>query len=240
MTTTPTTESLSARLRQASEPGWSQLFAHPFVVELAEGTLALDRFRFYLEQDRLFLFDYARALAAAAARTSDDRELRWFGTALRLTVDDELVENGRLLERVIAEGAADRGGARELGPAAQAYVSFLLDVAFRGSSLEIAAALLPCPWSYAEIGRRLADRSSEHPFYREWLEYQRTDAALERCEAMVHDLDERAAAAGVVDFDRLATNFRLAVRYELAFWDAGYGLTQWPDSAAAHPRERNQ
>jgi thiaminase (transcriptional activator TenA) len=237
--TTTTTESLSERLRNASEPLWAQLFKHPFVVELAAGTLPLDRFRFYLEQDRIFLFEYARALAAAAGRTSDDDELRSFATALRLTVDDELQENARLLGRVIAGGAADRGGALELGPAAQGYVSFLHEVAFRRSSLEIAAALLPCPWSYAEIGRRLGDPASDHPLYREWLENQRSDEALERSDALVRDLDTRAAAAADVDFERLATIFRLAVRYELAFWDAGYGLIQWPDRAAAHPIERN-
>jgi thiaminase (transcriptional activator TenA) len=234
MTNTSTTTTLSERLREASEPLWSQVFEHPFVTGIADGSLPLDSFRFYLEQDRLFLFDYARALGAAAARSADDTDLRALAAALNETLDVELDENGRLLERTIAEGAVDRGGSVELGPAAQGYVSWLLDVSFRGSPLDIATALLPCPWSYAEVGVRFADAEPPNAIYRDWLAYQRSDEVQQHSEALIRDLDARPTAGA--DVDRLANLFRLAVRYELAFWDAGYGLTQWPDS---HSRERN-
>jgi thiaminase (transcriptional activator TenA) len=227
------------RLRQASEPVWTQLLAHPFLTELVDGTLPLDSFRFYLEQDRLFLDDYARALAAGAARSHDDAELRWFAAALRYTTDVERVANGRLLERVIAEGAQDHGGSLELGPAGRGYVSFLLEVSFRRSPLELVVALLPCPWSYAEIGRSLADASVEQPIYRDWVDYLRSDEALALSDTMVGDLDARLDAAGSARLEPLAATFHLAVRYELAFWDAAYCLTQWPDLAAAHLTERN-
>jgi thiaminase (transcriptional activator TenA) len=234
MTTTSTTTTLSERLREAGEPLWSQVFEHPFVTGLADGSLPVDSFRFYLEQDRLFLFDYARALGAAAARSADDGDLRALAAALAETLEVELEENGRLLERTIAEGAADRGGSRELGPAAQGYVSWLLEISFRCSPLEIATALLPCPWSYAEVGVRFADAEPPNAIYRDWLAYQRSDEVQQHSQALIRDLDARATPAA--DFERLATIFRLAVRHELAFWDAGYGLTQWPD---AHSRERN-
>jgi thiaminase/transcriptional activator TenA len=234
MTTTSTTTSLSERLREASEPLWSQVFEHPFVTGIADGSLPLDSFRFYLEQDRLFLFDYARALGAAAARTPDDSDLRGLSAALTETLDVELEENGRLIERTIAAGAADRGGSLDLGPAAQGYVSWLLDISFRGTPLDIATALLPCPWSYAEVGVRFANAEPPNDIYRDWLAYQRSDEVQQHSQALIRDLDARATPAA--GFGRLATIFRLAVRYELAFWDAGYGLTQWPD---AHSRERN-
>jgi thiaminase (transcriptional activator TenA) len=233
MTTTSTTTTLSERLREASEPLWSHVFEHPFVAGIADGSLPLESFRFYLEQDRLFLFDYARALGAAAARSDSDRDLRALSAALNETLDVELEENGRLLARTIAEGAEDRGGSLELGPAAQGYVSWLLDIAFRGTPIEIATALLPCPWSYAEIGVRLPD-SGGNAIYRDWLAYQRSDEVQQHSESLIRDLDARAARGD--DFDRLATIFRLALRYELAFWDAGHGLTQWPDVPS---RERN-
>ena len=234
MTTTPTTTTLSERLREASEPLWSQVFEHPFVTGIADGSLPLDSFRFYLEQDRLFLFDYARALGAAAARSVDDAELRGLAAALNETLDVELEENARLIERTVAEGAADRGGSLELGPGAQGYVSWLLDVSFRGTPLDIATALLPCPWSYAEVGVHFAAAEPPNATYRDWLAYQRSDEVQQHSRALIRDLNARATAGA--DFGRLATTFRLAVRYELAFWDAGYGLTQWPD---AHSRERN-
>jgi thiaminase/transcriptional activator TenA len=223
------TAPLTERLRAASEPVWSALSEHPFLIELGAGTLPLERFRFHLEQDALYLPEYATALAAGAARATDDGELEALAGALRYTLDVELDANARLLERVRAAGAADRGGARELGPAGRGYVSFLHDVAFRGGPLELEAALLPCPWSYAEIGRRLAADPPEHPIYADWIAFVAGPEALALADALVAGLDARAAQLPAARFDALAAAFRMAARYELAFWDAGYALTQWPD-----------
>jgi thiaminase/transcriptional activator TenA len=234
-----TGERVSERLRHACEPVWSQLLTHPLVTELVEGALPLDSFRFYLEQDRLFLAEYAQALAAGAARASDEADLRWFAGGIRYTLDVELGRNAGLLERAIAEGAPDRGGSLELGPAARGYVSFLHDVAFRRSTLELMAALLPCPWSYAEIGRRLADADVERPLYRDWVAYLGSDEALSLSDEMVRDLDARTASLPAARLEPLAEVFRLSVRYELAFWDAGRRLTQWPDLSTADPTGRN-
>lgn len=224
------TEGFCERLRQASEPLWGALLEHPFVVQLADGTLPLDRFRFYLEQDRQYLFDFARVLAMAAARASDEAELRWFTAALRQTLDEELVENERLHELAVIEGAADRGGSVELGPAASAYTGFLNEIGFRGSSLELTVALLPCPWSYAEIGRAYVGRVADHPIFTDWFEYQSSPEAQAFAEQMVALVDSRAPALDAPEFDSLAAIFRAATRHELAFWDASYTLTQW-----AHP-----
>jgi thiaminase/transcriptional activator TenA len=44
-------------------------FGHPFITELAEGTLPLDKFRFFLEQDDFYLEEYKRCLALGAAKS---------------------------------------------------------------------------------------------------------------------------------------------------------------------------
>ena len=43
----------------------------PFNTELAAGTLAPERFRFYILQDAIYLAEYARVLAIAAAKAPD-------------------------------------------------------------------------------------------------------------------------------------------------------------------------
>ncbi|MBV8987464.1 MAG: thiaminase II [Solirubrobacterales bacterium] len=221
------TEGFCERLREASEPLWGGLLEHPFIAQLADGTLPLDRFRFYLEQDRLYLLDFARVLALAAARSRDETELRWFTAALRQTLEEELVENERLHQLAVIEGAPDRGGSVELGPAAGAYTGFLNEVGFRGSSLELTVALLPCPWSYAEIGRTYGGRVADHPIFTDWFAYQSSPEAQAFAEQMVALVDSRATRLDEGEFDSLAAVFRAATRHELAFWDASYTLTQW-------------
>ena len=50
----------SESLKQAADSILKSQFAHPFVKGLGDGTLPLDKFRFYMIQDSLYIVDYAR------------------------------------------------------------------------------------------------------------------------------------------------------------------------------------
>lgn len=219
-----TPQSFCECLRAASEPGWEALLTHRFVTELADGTLALARFRFYLEQDRLYLLEFARVIALAAARAGDEAQLRWFAGVLGQTLDGELAENERLLARLRLDGVADHRGARELSPAAAAYTGWLYQVGLRGSLLDLTVALLPCPWSYAEIGRRYAGRANGHPHYRDWLAYQGSAEARAFADEMIGLVHAEVAGMEAVRFDSLSAVFATATGHELAFWNAAYAL----------------
>ena len=102
--------SASDGFRARCDPIWRALHEHPFINELAAGTLPLEKFRFFLEQDNFYLEEYARCLAMGAAKSRTEAELRYFTTDLNQVLDAELPSNRALLERVIEMGAADRGG----------------------------------------------------------------------------------------------------------------------------------
>ena len=51
------------RFRADCTPAWEALHRHPFIRELAAGTLAPEKFRFYIEQNLMYLPEYARAMA---------------------------------------------------------------------------------------------------------------------------------------------------------------------------------
>ena len=50
---------------------------HPFIQQLAAGTLSESRFRHYISQDRLYLEDYTRVLAHIASRLPEMSYERW-------------------------------------------------------------------------------------------------------------------------------------------------------------------
>jgi thiaminase/transcriptional activator TenA len=219
---------VSDRLREASEPQWSELAEHPFARELAAGSLSPERFRYYVEQNLIYLPEYARAMALGAAKSRNQHELELFASALRQVVEVELPENHRLLERVIERGADDRGGGRAPAPANLAYTSWLLALAFSGSTVEILAAILPCTWSYGEIGRRLAPDAAEHPVYRGWLGFFGGDAYAEVVDRMRLQVDELAAGSPL---EPLCAIFKMGVRFERGFWDMAYEMPD-PTSGA--------
>jgi thiaminase/transcriptional activator TenA len=213
---------------------WKGLHEHPFITELAEGTLPIEKFRFFLEQDNLYLEEYARCLAMGAAKSRSERELRYFTTDLNQVLEAELPSNRELLAKVTELGAADRGGALTMAPANVAYTSYMLALSLRGGPLEIMASLLPCAWSYVEIATALRDRTDlEHPVYGGWVGYFSLPTNVEMVTEMRRDFDALVAEEVTTQARRreIATIFATSSRLEGGFWEMAYTLQQWPDLA---------
>lgn len=225
-------DSLCAGLREDCLPVWEALQRHPFVTELAAGTLPPEKFRFYLEQNLMYLPEYSRAIALGAACSRDDAELRAFAADLQNIVATEIPENEARLAEIVELGAGDRGGAREMAPANLAYTSFLIAAAFKGGPLDVMTAIMPCAWSYGEIATRLRADSTDHPVYGAWLGFFASEDYAALVERMRDELDALARREGV-ERARLSETFRTGARLELGFWEMAYGLEQWPDVAVA-------
>ena len=226
------TGSASDRYRADCDRIWRGLHEHPFIVELAEGTLPVEKFRFFLEQDNLYLAEYARCLAMGAAKSRSEQELRYFTTDLNQVLEAELPSNRQLLAEVIALGAEDRGGALAMAPANVAYTSYMQSLALRGGPLEIMGSLLPCAWSYVEIATSLRERTDlDHPVYGGWVGYFSLPANVEMVEEMRRDFDALVAEEATTEARReeIGTIFATSSRLERAFWEMAYTLEQWPD-----------
>jgi thiaminase/transcriptional activator TenA len=210
---------------------WAGLHAHPFLGELARGTLPLDRFRFFIEQDLLYLPAFARCMALGAAKSASDADLEFFTRQLDGIIRLEIPSNRRLLERVISLGAQDRGGSRAMAPANVAYTSFLLATAAAGGPLEITAAILPCSWSYIEIAEGLKQEIVEHPVYSDWVAFYLQQEEADLIANMRATFDEMTGDGAVSEAKReqLAEIFTMSSRLEGMFWDMAYTLDQWPD-----------
>jgi thiaminase/transcriptional activator TenA len=224
-------ESFSGRLRAQCDRIWAGLHAHPFLGELARGTLPLDRFRFFIEQDLLYLPAFARCMAMGAAKAGSDAELEFFSRQLDGIIRLEIPNNRRLLEQVIKLGAEDRGGSRAMAPANVAYTGFLLATAAAGGPLEITAAILPCSWSYIEIAAGLKDEIADHPVYSDWVAFYLQEEEANLVMNMRATFDGMTRDGAVSDEKRrqLAEIFMMSSRLEGLFWDMAYTLDQWPD-----------
>jgi thiaminase/transcriptional activator TenA len=196
-------ESFSDRLRRLAESIWAAQHAHPFVRGIGDGTLSLDKFRFWVRQDYLYLIDYARVFAEMDLHRSYAAE---FG------IRPAELEHERK------------------APTTQGYTDFLLRVAAIGDFAEYAAALLPCMWGFCEVGQRLAARGMPaDPRYVKWIAmYSAPEfAELTRwCRDLVDTLGNDAPAPVRA---RMEEAFLTSSRYELAFWEMAWALETWPD-----------
>jgi len=214
-------------LRRKAADIWEAQHQHPLVRGIGDGTLSLDRFKFWLRQDYVFLVEYSRLLALAAARSPDLETMLRFATLLKETVDTEMsLHRSYAAEFDIDTEELER---EPPAPATRAYTDFLLRVAATGDFAELAAALLPCMWAFSEIGRRLAKQPapSDHR-YAKWIAMYSSKEFAELAHWCRDLLDSLAAGLPERDLQKLETAFLTSSRYEWQFWEMAWKMELWP------------
>jgi len=221
-------------LRAAADDVWEAQHAHPFVTGIGDGTLALDRFRFWVAQDFRYLIDYARLFALGAARAPDLATMRRLAELAQETLGTEM-DLHRSYAAEFGLTAAELE-ATEPAPTTQGYVDFLLRTATVGDFAELLAALLPCMWGFSEVGQRLAARPGgppSDPRYAAWIAMYASDEFAELA-AWCREITDRAGAdAGPATRAAMERAFVTSSRYELAFWQMAWDRETWPATSPA-------
>ena len=215
-------ESFSETLRAEAAPIWERIFAHPFLAEIQAATLPLPKFRYYVEQDYHYLAGFGQVVATALSKAPDSETLRRL--TRRITTPVERPLHGKMFELLqMSEADAE---AVSLSPTNTAYINHMQTAASSGGVGEAAAALLPCPWTYHEIGARIA--VPNHPIYEYWAEPYR-DGLLEESTAAWRELvDEFAEKGGPTTRQAMRNAFIISSRYEFMFWTMAYNMEEWP------------
>jgi thiaminase/transcriptional activator TenA len=217
--------SASALLRERGAASWAAAVSHPMVAEIGAGSLPHETFRYYFQQNVLYLEDYARAIALIIGRAPDLAAVRVLTRFLGQIVDTELPANYAFLARLGGPAdpdPADPDPAAVMAPATYAYTRHLLDTAGRRDLAAGLAAVLPCQWSYGELATRLAACLPADPVYADWIGMFAGDGYDELVQASTGLLDEHSDVTDEALMTSLAKVFDRSTRYELAFWDMAY------------------
>ncbi len=218
---------VSSALRAQAAVIWDAQHEHPFVRGIGDGTLDPDRFGFWLRQDYLFLHDYARTFALAAARSPDLSTMSRFSRLLHETLENEL-ELHRSYVAGFGITVADLEREQK-APTTQGYTDFLVRTGATGDFAEILAALLPCMWGYSEVGQVLEGRGRpSEPRYATWIATYADPGFAELAGWCRELLDQHAANLGPAALGRVSQAFMTSSRYELAFWDMAWRGEDWP------------
>ncbi|HEX6677204.1 MAG TPA: thiaminase II [Actinomycetes bacterium] len=214
-----TSARFSERLFARGRRGLEAQLAHPVVRGIADGSLDEEPFRRWLVQDYLFLLDYVRLFALAAARAPDTEALGRMVDLAHATFHDELsLHRSYAAEFGLSEADLD-GGVKSRTCAA--YTDFLLRTAATGDFADILAALLPCMWGYSELGRAMAAAGMPaEPRYRRWVESYADPGFAELAAWCARLLDRAATGLPAGRLRQLEARFHTSLDHELAFWDA--------------------
>jgi thiaminase/transcriptional activator TenA len=213
-----------------SEQAWKQIdgiyhsiITMPFNVELMKGTLLKDRFKFYMQQDAVYLGEFSKALALIGARCIDQPYALDF---------IRFAEGAIVVERSLHEGYFKKfevSGAAEASPTCQNYTQFLLTKAALDQVEVAMAAVLPCFWIYKKVGDFIYENqdSKDNP-YQEWINTyagQEFGILVDKAIAICDDVAEGCSNK---QQEQMIKAFTMASKLEWMFWDSAYKMEQWP------------
>lgn len=211
-------------LLAAGEEIWAAQFDHPFVRELAAGTLDDAAFQHWLKQDYSYLLEFARTYALAGVKARDESAMTAFFGGAHAVLQEEMD-----LHR---EFAADYGVDAETletvekAPTCVAYTNFLVRTAYDRPAPVIAAALYPCMQGYLDVADHMADLAEEEHRYTPFIELYTGEEFREEADAL-RDLVDRYGEEHPGYREEMEAAFLTSARLELGFWEMAYTQEGW-------------
>lgn len=226
-----------SRMLAATEDIWENCHRHPFVQGIADGSLDHEKFCFYMLQDYVYLFDYARVFAIGVAKAKDPDVMRIFANYVRQIMSGEMdIHRGYMKRLGISLEDAER-----TVPSLDnlSYTSYMIRIAYDDGAAEVAAAILSCALSYEAIAERMVAEhpgtparsgmearpgAADHPFYGEWVQGY-ASPGYHAANLELIDLTERLAESlSEPQLQHLVDVFVNCSRYELLFWDMAWEM----------------
>ena len=89
------------------------------------------------------------------------------------------------------------------------------------------AALLPCFWIYAEIGRDIHARAVQPNPYSAWIDTYAGENSTPWSAEVIASVDRAAELASAVTVKAMHEAYTHAARLEWMFWDSAYRQGTW-------------
>ncbi|WP_339177087.1 thiaminase II [Oceanobacillus sp. FSL W7-1293] len=212
-------------LRAATKESWEQSLNHPFVQGIVKGDLPLETFKYYILQDIYYLKHYGKIHAIAASQAEDFKLTALLADKARFTAEAELTVHKEHAE-ILNITQADIDNFKP-APTAYAYTSHLYRATMSGNLAHTVAAILPCYWLYADIGKVNEHAAPEPEIYRNWIKMYASDWFQDSTSEMINLLNTLVEDMNDQEKEKVKEQFIIAKEYELHFWEMSYTFEGW-------------
>ena len=216
----------SEQLWQRNLDLYQQTLALPFNQELARGTLSREAFSHYVIQDAHYLLAYGRALAVCAAKAYEADDVMQFSEAAKIAIVVERSLHDSFMQEF--DVSKQQFETTPLTLACHHYTSFLTATAWSESYPVVLAALLPCFWIYAEVGKDIVNNSAPNNPYQAWVDTYSGEEFHTAVNNVIQTIDRVAARCDADTLEKMHHAYTKAAELEWLFWDSAYHQRQWP------------
>ncbi|WP_395460926.1 TenA family protein [Wolbachia endosymbiont (group B) of Ablattaria laevigata] len=192
---------------------------HPFNVELMEGTLNIENFKFYIQQDTLFLDDYIRTILIIASRIEDCSNV----IPLAKVAQGSIAVNKFLCDHYFTIYGVRRG---KKSPTCFNFTNFLLSVSY-SDIYETVTVLYSCMFIYKTVTDSMKSGFKENNRYKDWFDFYSGSLMEYGCTTLEHIVDEYCQKVGEKERSRMLELFRISAQFELDFWNSAYNFSEF-------------
>jgi len=203
----------TSSLWEAVQDIYTALINHPFVNQLAEGTLLPHCFAHYLSQDILYIRDDSYALEKLSDRAPTTSEQDFFKS---------LASDGILIEQELHHYFLKHfnvAEAEKKSPVIDKYTHFLIDHSEKSSYCIAATALLPCFWVYNEVGKHIITHTVKNNVYQKWIDTYRGGEYEVYTKNFIQLVERLAEKATENERKLMREAFVKAAEFELRFFE---------------------
>lgn len=213
---------VSERLYNSIIDLWNKYNEHPFVKGLADGTLPLEKFQFFMIQDHLYLMQYAKVFALGVLKAKNESDMRLFSSLIAATLDTENALHQDYLRRLNI--SQEMIAQAKPSIVTDSYTNYMIAIAEKEGLGELMAAVLSCSWSYKLIGDFMEKfpGATEQEFYGEWVNMYISDGYRSSNQLMIDMVDRLTEGYTEQQIQNLEHIVYVCSQYEYMFWDMAW------------------
>lgn len=213
---------VSERLYNSAIWLWEKNLEHPFVKGLADGSLPLKNFQFFMLQDHLYLMQYAKVFALGVLKSREESDMRIFSDLIVATLDTENAIHQSYLRRLGITKEMIRNAKPSI--VTDSYTNYMISIAEKEGLGELMAAVLSCSWSYKIIGDWMEKipGAKEQEFYGDWVSMYMSEGYRAANDQMIDLVDRLCADYNEEQLQNLEHIVYVCSQYEYMFWDMAW------------------
>lgn len=217
---------ITAAMVDRAMPIWEEIMKTPFIQEMIDGTLPVEKFKNYTIQDTLYIKGFSRTYAYGFINSDDIKIMRRFYQCMHVILADESMLHIRYLKEFYGM-EEDKVYDLKMEPENKAYTDYMVEIAKTGTAQETLAAVMPCILSYLYIAKIVKEQAEqkntlEGSHFQLWIEEYASERYAQACEEITEFMDDISVDLTDAQRERIMEIFCTSSKHELAFWTMAY------------------